>query len=209
MVTGESLPVDKAPGDARDPAPRSTTGAFKFQATRWKRTPRWPRLSSWCRTPWQQGAHRPSGGCGFGILRTHGDDHCHPDLPGLVQLWAVAGAGYAVVTAVTVLIIACPCAVGMAMPLSLVAGVGKGGTWRAHSQRRSAADGISTQGHCAGQNRHHHQGQAGTDRYRAAPGIDAANAVASCRQRRSPQRTIRCPRLSGDGARSSRNWSNQ
>jgi P-type Cu+ transporter len=33
---------------------------------------------------------------------------------------------FAVVTAVTVLIIACPCAVGMAVPLSLVAGVGKG-----------------------------------------------------------------------------------
>jgi Cu+-exporting ATPase len=32
---------------------------------------------------------------------------------------------FAVVTAVTVLIIACPCAVGMAVPLSLVAGVGK------------------------------------------------------------------------------------
>jgi Cu+-exporting ATPase len=33
---------------------------------------------------------------------------------------------FAVVTAVTVLIIACPCAVGMAVPMSLVAGVGKG-----------------------------------------------------------------------------------
>lgn len=32
---------------------------------------------------------------------------------------------YAVVTAVTVLMIACPCAIGMAIPLSLVAGVGK------------------------------------------------------------------------------------
>jgi len=33
---------------------------------------------------------------------------------------------FAVVTGVTVLIIACPCAVGMAVPMSLVAGVGKG-----------------------------------------------------------------------------------
>jgi Cu+-exporting ATPase len=33
---------------------------------------------------------------------------------------------FGVVTAVTVLIIACPCAVGMAVPMSLVAGVGKG-----------------------------------------------------------------------------------
>jgi Cu+-exporting ATPase len=32
---------------------------------------------------------------------------------------------FAIVTAVTVLIIACPCAVGMAVPMSLVAGVGK------------------------------------------------------------------------------------
>ncbi|MCB0025022.1 MAG: HAD-IC family P-type ATPase, partial [Caldilinea sp.] len=34
MVTGESLPVDKAPGDAVIGATVNTTGAFKFQATK-------------------------------------------------------------------------------------------------------------------------------------------------------------------------------
>jgi magnesium-transporting ATPase (P-type) len=33
---------------------------------------------------------------------------------------------FAIITSVTVLIIACPCAIGMAVPLSLVGGVGKG-----------------------------------------------------------------------------------
>jgi P-type Cu+ transporter len=127
MVTGESLPVDKHVGDMVVGATVNTTGAFKFRATRVGKDTALAQIVKMVQDA--MGSKAP-------IARLV-DVVSGYFVPAVMiisiltfLLWFNFGPSpalaFAVVTAVTVLIIACPCAVGMAVPLSLVAGVGKG-----------------------------------------------------------------------------------
>lgn len=127
MVTGESLPVDKQAGDAVIGATVNTTGAFKFRATKVGKDTALAQIVKMVQDA--MGSKAP-------IARLV-DVIAGYFVPAILIIsiltflaWYNFGPSlalsFAVVTAVTVLIIACPCAIGMAVPLSLVAGVGKG-----------------------------------------------------------------------------------
>ena len=126
MVTGESLPVDKKPGDEVIGATVNTTGAFKFKATKVGKDTALAQIVKMVQDA--MGSKAP-------IARMV-DVVSSVFVPVVMILsiltflvWFNFGPSpalaFAVVTAVTVLIIACPCAVGMAVPMSLVAGLGK------------------------------------------------------------------------------------
>lgn len=126
MVTGESLPVDKKPGDEVIGATVNTTGAFKFKATKVGKDTALAQIVKMVQDA--MGSKAP-------IARLV-DVVSSVFVPVVMILsiltflaWFNFGPSpalaFAVVTAVTVLIIACPCAVGMAVPMSLVAGLGK------------------------------------------------------------------------------------
>ncbi len=126
MLTGESLPVDKKAGDEVIGATVNTTGAFKFQATKVGKDTALARIVKMVRDA--MGSKAPIARlvdvvAGYFVPAVM--------IAGILTflIWFNFGPApalaYAVVAAVTVLIIACPCAVGMAVPMSLVAGVGK------------------------------------------------------------------------------------
>jgi Cu+-exporting ATPase len=127
MVTGESIPVEKRVGDEVIGATLNTTGAFRFRATRvGKETAlaniiRMVQDAQGSKVPIQRIVDVVSGYFtpGVAILAIVG-----------FMIWYTFGPEprlvYALIVAVTTLIIACPCALGMATPMSLTTGVGLG-----------------------------------------------------------------------------------
>jgi Cu+-exporting ATPase len=124
MITGESLPVDKKAGDEIIGATLNTTGSFQFEATKVGKDTALAQIVKMVREA--MGSKAP-----IARLVDVVAGYFVPTVMILSLLTFLAwfnfgpGLGFAMVTAVTVLIIACPCAVGMAVPMSLVAGVGK------------------------------------------------------------------------------------
>ncbi|MBF8189095.1 heavy metal translocating P-type ATPase [Nonomuraea sp. K274] len=127
MVTGESIPVGKEPGDAVVGATVNQTGAFTFRAekvgaqTVLAQIIRLVQAAQASRAPIQRLADLVSG-------------YFVPAVMAIAvvtfAVWYVAGPApaftLALVAAVAVLIIACPCALGLATPLSIMVGTGKG-----------------------------------------------------------------------------------
>jgi Cu+-exporting ATPase len=127
MVTGESLPVEKKAGDEVIGATLNTTGAFRFRTTKVGKDTalasivRMVQDAQGSKVPIQRivdvvsGYFTPS----VAILAILG-----------AMVWYTFGPEprgvYALIVAVTTLIIACPCALGMATPMSLTTGVGLG-----------------------------------------------------------------------------------
>jgi len=127
MVTGESLPVDKAPGDEVIGATINKTGAFRFRATKVGKD---TALASIVRMVGDAQATK------LPIQRIV-DQVAGVFVPAVIivalsafvawyDLGPTPAFSYAVIVAVTVLIIACPCALGLATPTSLTVGMGKG-----------------------------------------------------------------------------------
>ena len=127
MVTGESLPVDKAAGDEVIGATINKTGAFRFRATKVGKD---TALASIVRMVGDAQATK------LPIQRLV-DQVSGVFVPAVIivalasfVVWYDLGPtpafSYAVIVAVTVLIIACPCALGLATPTSLTVGMGKG-----------------------------------------------------------------------------------
>ena len=127
MVTGESLPVDKQAGDTVVGATMNTTGSFKFRATKVGKDTALAQIVKMVQDA--MGTKPP-----IARLVDKVSYYFVPTVMIIAVLtfvaWFIFGPtpaiAFAIVTTVTVLIIACPCAIGMAVPLSLVAGVGKG-----------------------------------------------------------------------------------
>lgn len=127
LVTGESLPIDKKVGDEVVGATLNTTGSFNFRATKVGKDTALAQIVKMVQDA--MGSKAP-----IARLVDVVSSYFVPTVMIISILtflvWFNFGPSpalaFAIVTAVTVLIIACPCAVGMAVPMSLVAGVGKG-----------------------------------------------------------------------------------
>ena len=127
MVTGEPIPVEKNEGATVIGATINRTGSFRFRATRvGKETMlaqiiRMVRDAQGSKAPIQRTVDKVSGYFVPAVLilavATFMTWYSFGPSPALV---------YAVITMVTVLVIACPCALGLATPTSLMVGIGKG-----------------------------------------------------------------------------------
>ncbi len=127
MITGESLPVSKKNGDEVIGATLNKTGAFKFRATKVGKDTALAQIVKMVQDA--QNSKAP-----IARLADTISGYFVPIVMILAiwtfVLWFVIGPQpqlvYALVTSVTVLIIACPCALGLATPMSLMVGIGKG-----------------------------------------------------------------------------------
>lgn len=127
MLTGESVPVEKSAGDKVTGATLNGTGGFTMRAERVGNETLLAQIvemvakAQRSRAPIQRMADTVSG-------------YFVPAVVAAALLtalsWWIWGPepklAYAVVNAVAVLIIACPCALGLATPMSIIAGTGRG-----------------------------------------------------------------------------------
>ena len=125
MITGESLPVDVAPGASVVGATINTTGRLEVRATavgadtQLSGIARLVAQAQTGKSASQRLADRISGVFVPIVLLL---------AAGTFITWLLLGAGasFAITAAVAVLIIACPCALGLATPTALLAGTGRG-----------------------------------------------------------------------------------
>ncbi|QLE46273.1 copper-translocating P-type ATPase (plasmid) [Nostoc sp. C052] len=125
MVTGESLPVKKQPGDEVIGATINKTGSFKFRATRVGKDTFLSQIVKMVQQA--QGSKAP--------IQRLADQVTGWFVPVVIAIaiaafviWfnVMGNLTLALITTVGVLIIACPCALGLATPTSVMVGTGKG-----------------------------------------------------------------------------------
>jgi P-type Cu+ transporter len=130
MITGESMPVVKRVGDAVIGATMNTSGSFDFEATKVGKDTALQQImkmveeAQGSKAPIQRLADRISGvfvpvvmaiaTLTFGVWLLFGPEPAFT---------------FALLNFVAVLIIACPCAMGLATPTSIMVGTGKGAEW--------------------------------------------------------------------------------
>ncbi len=125
MVTGESIPVQKHPGDEVIGATINKTGSFRFRATRVGKDTFLAQIvklvqqAQGSKAPIQKLADRVTGWFVPAVIAIA--------IATFVIWYNVMGnVTMALITTVGVLIIACPCALGLATPTSIMVGTGKG-----------------------------------------------------------------------------------
>lgn len=125
MLTGESLPVEKQPGDTVIGATINTHGTFKFTATKIGKDTALSQIirmveeAQGSKAPIQKIADRVSGVfvptvIGIALIAF------------LVRLIGYGDFTHGLISAVAVLVIACPCSLGLATPTAIMVGTGKG-----------------------------------------------------------------------------------
>lgn len=125
MVTGESIPVAKQPGDEVIGATINKTGSFQFQATRVGKDTVLAQIvqlvqqAQGSKAPIQRLADRVTGFFVPVVIAI-------AILTFLIWFNLTGNLTLALITTVGVLIIACPCALGLATPTSVMVGTGKG-----------------------------------------------------------------------------------
>jgi Cu+-exporting ATPase len=127
MITGESIPVSKRQGDVVTGATLNQTGSFLMRAGRVGAETMLSRIvqmvaeAQRSRAPIQRLADVVSGYFVPAVMVAAGIT---------LVVWASVGPqprlARALVNAVSVLVIACPCALGLATPMSIMVGVGRG-----------------------------------------------------------------------------------
>lgn len=127
MVTGESMPVKKEPGSKVIGATMNQTGSFVMKAERVGKDTMLSQIvhmvaeAQRSRAPIQRLADIVSGWFVPAVIAVAAIAFI---------VWMIYGPSpafsYGLIAAVSVLIIACPCALGLATPMSIMVGVGKG-----------------------------------------------------------------------------------
>ncbi|MBM3133930.1 MAG: copper-translocating P-type ATPase [Chloroflexi bacterium] len=126
MLTGESLPVEKGPGDTLIGATVNQHGVLKFQASKVGRDTVLAQIIRLVEEA--QGSKAP--------IQRLADKIASVFVPAVVGIavitflawYFLGGAGFttAMLNMVAVLVIACPCALGLATPTAIMVGTGKG-----------------------------------------------------------------------------------
>ncbi|MGM0664346.1 MAG: heavy metal translocating P-type ATPase [Thermodesulfobacteriota bacterium] len=125
MLTGEPLPVDKKPGDEITGGTINKEGRVKFRSTRVGKDTALARIIRMVREA--QGSKAP--------IQALADRVAAVFVPAVIGIalvtfglwWAIGGDFVpAMIRLVAVLVIACPCALGLATPTAIMAGMGKG-----------------------------------------------------------------------------------
>ncbi|MDP6804357.1 MAG: copper-translocating P-type ATPase, partial [Rhodospirillales bacterium] len=129
MMTGEAVPVEKGPGDAVTGATVNGTGSFVMRADRIGAETLLQQIvqmvadAQRSRAPIQRLADVVAGFFVPGVVAVAAITFA---------VWSLVGPApamaYAMVNAIAVLIIACPCALGLATPMSIMVGTGRGAT---------------------------------------------------------------------------------
>ncbi|PIG90585.1 heavy metal translocating P-type ATPase [Gloeocapsopsis sp. IPPAS B-1203] len=125
MVTGESVPVKKQPGDEVIGATINKTGSFKFRATRVGKDTFLAQIvklvqqAQGSKAPIQQLADRVTGWFVPAVIAV-------AIATFIIWFNFLGNLTLATITTIGVLIIACPCALGLATPTSIMVGTGKG-----------------------------------------------------------------------------------
>ena len=146
MITGESIPVEKKAGDEVIGGTINKTGAFKFRATRVGKDTALAQIiklveeAQTTKAPIQALADRVAGHFILGVHALALAVFVFWFFLGY-QTWFSSGSrmmltpysltdmgvfGFSLLVSMTVLIISCPCAVGLATPSAIMAGTGKG-----------------------------------------------------------------------------------
>ena len=127
MISGEPLPIEKGPGDKVTGATVNTTGGFVMRADRVGGDTLLAQIVAMVaaaqrsRAPIQKLADVVAGWFVPAVVAVAAVSFA---------VWAIFGPapamGFALLNAVAVLIIACPCALGLATPMSIMVGTGRG-----------------------------------------------------------------------------------
>jgi Cu+-exporting ATPase len=146
MLTGESLPVEKHAGDAVIGGTLNRTGAFRFRATKVGKgtalaqiidlvekaqASKAPiqKLADWVAGHFILGVHMLALGVFIFWFFVGYQAFFDPSSRFLLSPFALGSVGvfgFSLLLSVTVLVISCPCAVGLATPSAMMAGTGKG-----------------------------------------------------------------------------------
>jgi Cu+-exporting ATPase len=127
MITGEPLPVEKMPGDQVTGATLNTAGSFVMRAERVGSDTVLAQIVHMVAEA--QRSHAPIQGLADRVSAWF--------VPAVIVIaalafvaWSIWGPppamGFALINAVAVLLIACPCALGLATPMSIMVGIGRG-----------------------------------------------------------------------------------
>ncbi len=125
MITGESIPADKNIGDKVIGGTINKTGAFRFRASKIGRDTMLAQIIKLVEEA--QGSKAP--------IQRLADKIASIFVPIVMAIaaitfivWLILGPSFnlALINAVAVLVIACPCALGLATPTAIMAGTGRG-----------------------------------------------------------------------------------
>jgi Cu+-exporting ATPase len=139
MLTGESIPVEKAAGSEVFGATINGTGAIKYRASKVGKD---TALSQIIRMVQEaQGSKAPIARAADTV-----SGYFVPVVMGIALItfivWMLAGHtfNFAITAAVSVLVIACPCALGLATPIAIMVGTGKGASYGILFRQASALE---------------------------------------------------------------------